>query len=218
MIMSKKYKPTKKVMISGFKGAAAKFNGTYEERAGIMKRKAEVVEIKTINTALSEFETGCGDMAKVTVHTVNTSRKIGLHLMTMCGHEQISFEFWRAHCEGKIKCTFEQAKSHVAVAHKLPEPAKTIQEAAKVIQTCWLAANLIEMPVREESQRALNISFLQKALAGITTVRATFEKAWREVPIEKMKPSQLSEFLKDTQWLEDARDKAQRLIGDSMRS
>lgn len=189
----------------------------YEDRALAMKKKAQVAEIKTVNESLVEFDSICGEMAKDTIRAANVSREIGLHLITICGHEQLPFDFWRTYCEGKIKCTFDQAKRHIATAHKMPKPAKTIEDAAPFVQSLLFAAKLLEAPMREESQQAITISLFQKSLAAVTIVRQIFEKAFRETPIDKMKPSQLDSFLRDTEWLSTARDKAMRLRGDEYR-
>lgn len=191
---------------------------TYEDSAAVMKQKSQSVEVDTINKSLGEFSAICDDMSADTIRAANKSREIGLHLITLCGHEQVSFEFWRTHCEGKVKCSFDQAKRHVSTAHKMPEPAKTIEDAAPFVQSLLFAAHLLEEPHREESQKALTISLVQKSFAAITVVRQLFEKTWRETPIEKMKASQLDDFLSTTEWLSVARDKAMKIRGEMYRN
>lgn len=189
----------------------------YQERASAMKKTAATSELKVINKSLAEFSGLCKSMGDTTVNAVNKSREIGLHLIALSGHEQLSLEFWQKHCEGNVGCSFDQAKKHVALAHKMPQPAKTLDEAAPHIQGLFFAADLIESPVRTESQHALGINLFQKFLHEVTTIRQTFDKSLREHPMVNWKAKELDSFLADTEYLSVQREQAQIMRGKMYR-
>jgi hypothetical protein len=189
----------------------------YADRSIVLAKKARAAEITVLNKSLGEFKQVCKEMAADTIKAANKSREIGIHLKTVCGHDQLPFEFWRANLEGKIDCDFEQAKRHVATANRMPQPAKTIEEAAPFIQVLFFASNLLEAPVREESQSALSTNQVQVFLDKVNIIRQSFEKAERATPMDKWKPSVIDTFLADTGWLSTLRDKAMKIRGQTYR-
>ncbi|MDB6023110.1 MAG: hypothetical protein JWQ04_2967 [Pedosphaera sp.] len=170
----------------------------YQSRAAAKRKESAIAGIETVNGCLTEFETICGDMANNTIRAANKSREVGLHLLAICDREQLSFEYWQAYCQGKIKCSFEQAKRHVSTAHKIPKLAKTIEEAAPFIQTCLFAANLLEVPERIETHNSVSSGPIQKFFSEVTILRRDFEKAIRQLPMENWNPSVLHSFVKDS--------------------
>jgi hypothetical protein len=184
---------------------------TYLERVGSMNREAAVVEVETINKSLEQFGKLCHTMEKTTIDAANKSREIGIHLQTMCGHDQLPFSFWKSHCEGKIDCTFEQAKNHISIAKKMPNPVETIAEAAALFQTLMFAGNLLESPERDAVQQRSTVSIVERFFKEVTIIRGDFKKALKERPMEDWEPKALDSFLSETEWLSIERDRAEKL-------
>lgn len=192
-------------------------SANYVERSIVLAKKARAAEITVLNKSLGDFAGFCKEMADDTIKAANKSREIGIHLKNVCGHDQLPFEFWRLNLEGKIDCDYEQAKRHVATANRMSQPAKTLVGVAPFIQAMLFASNLLEAPVREESQAALSTNQVQLFLDKVNVIRQSFEKAVREIPMEKWKPGVLDTFLADTGWLSTLREKAMKIRGNIYR-
>jgi Ftsk gamma domain len=184
---------------------------TYEERGVVLKKESAVAEIKTINTALGAFDDLCHTMEKTTISAANKSREIGIHLKTICGHEQMPFSFWQSHCEGKVQCSFEQAKNHISVANKMPKPAGTIAEAAPFFQTLLFAGKLLESPERDKPQQRSTVSFVEKFFCELTLFRKPWKKIMSERPLASWDAPALDKFLSETEWLASERERAVEL-------
>lgn len=154
-------------------------------------------------------------MEKDCIASSNACRAVGIRLQALCGHEQISFEYWQKNnCSKQLPFDFNAAKMFIGIARKLPEKVTTIEQAAPFTQLCFQAGNLLELPERTEQQRAIGGGILQKFFGEITIVRKDFAKAIRQCPMEKWGRPEINSFLKDTQWLADERTKAEKLKGE----
>ena len=196
-----------------------KIKTTYEEHALILHKQATAEEFKQVAKDFKAAKAATEKMETDCIAAANACRAVGIRLQTLCGHEQIDIEFWQKNdCGKKLPFDFNSARIFISIARKMPKPAKSLAEAAPLTQLMFQSANLIELAHREESQRALTVSILQKFFAEITTVRQPFEKALREQPMEKWKPSQIDSFLSETEWLSVAREKAMKVRGEMYRN
>ena len=173
----------------------------YEDRAAQAHRETAVVKIETLNRVWEQFDTVAKDIATRTVESANLARELGLHLQAFCQHEQVTFEFWKTHCDGKLKFSFESAKTFMSVARKMEAPAAGLREAAPFVQTLLQADGILILPERTNIQTASTVSVLQKFFAKITLMRADFKKALRERPMESWKPADHAAFASECAWL-----------------
>jgi hypothetical protein len=175
---------------------------------GIALRKtAEVAGTALIVAEFEKFTEDATSVEEKTVSMANRARKIGLHLMSFTGHEQISFDFWQKHCDGKLPFKFETAKMFVSVARGMEKPAKTLTEAVKWIQDILRGAGILELPSREENQVAVAVNVLQKFFKELTCLSQPFKKMEKEFPIEAWTKRQVETGLAETEWLDMARNR-----------
>lgn len=190
----------------------------YEDRAAQMTREAIAAEFIALSKEYEKAKEATEDMRKDTIRAANTCRAVGIRLQALCQHEQISFEFWQRHkCGDHLPFDFNAAKGFIALARKLPRIVKTIEEAAPFAQMVFQTTGLLEMPTRDEQQRAQQFSVFQKFLAQVTVVMQPLRKLLREVPMEDWKPAQLDSFLSETEPLNIERERAMKLRGEEYR-
>ena len=188
-------------------------NGRHVERpncseSGVALRKESgIAELAVIEKAYAKFSETADAVAKDTVLMANVAREIGIHLQTLSGHEQVSFEFWQKHCEGKLPFKFDAAKMFVSVARGMEKPARSLTEAAKWIQQILAAEGHLELPSREENQVAVSVSIMQKFFKELTCLSQPWKKLESENPIEGWTKKQVDTGLAETEWLSVARDR-----------
>lgn len=177
----------------------------YESRAIAKNKDAQVKGIDNILKTYAEVETDTAQMKTVSIKAANGCRKLGIELQTLCGHEQVSFEFWQKNC-GKLakRFDFENAKIFITIARKMDKPAKTIADAAPFTQLIYQAVDLLQLPERTEAGMHSGSGPVQKFFAEIAIIKKDFDKAVRQLPLDKWPLTAKREFVKDSKWLRDA--------------
>lgn len=179
-----------------------------ETNGALLLGSAMIAEKRRFAEIFHKFDAAAKDISKKTVESANFARELGLLLQGMCGHQQITFGFWRTHGQGQLPCDFNTAKILVSIANKMEAPAKTLNDAAPFVLSILQADGILALPEREVEQRAATISVFQKVLANITLIRAGFKKALRERPMEEWDGRALDSFLSETRWIAEERERA----------
>lgn len=187
-------------------------NPTYSERAVALQNESAIAEISTINQAYRDFLKSTQSIEKSTIDSANKAREIGIHLQTLCGHEQISLSFWNSRCVNQTAFDFETAKIFIATAKKMPKPAQSLKEAVPFIQTMLVAGDLLQMPERAGSQSLSPLNPVQRFFNEFTLMRQPWQKITRTKPIEQWESGELEQFISETEWLSDEREKAKQLL------
>lgn len=182
-----------------------------EENGAVLHREAMSAELFKINQVFEKFDAAAKSISSGTIQSANLAREIGLHLQTLCGHEQMKLSFWQTHCEKALRFKFESAKLFISVANKMTEPAKTLNDAVPFVQTILQADGILLLPERTETQQRATISVFQKVLAEITMIRVGYKKALKERPMEQWEANALDSFLSETGWIAEERDRAAKL-------
>jgi len=183
----------------------------YEDRAAMANREAAVIEIETINRVWKKFDATAKSIEANTVESANLARELGLHLQILCGHDQLDLGFWQTRLADKLPFPYKSAKIFVAVANRMTEPAKTLQDAAQFVQQLLIANGSLQLAERTEAQTASVISVFQRFLAEITLERALFKKVLKEQPMESWTASQHDSFAADCEWLRAELDRSAKL-------
>jgi len=184
---------------------------TPDERGALQRMQSNRAEFDEIKQTHDKFNAATKGIENSAIDAANFARQLGIHLMVLCAHEQIKFDFWQKHCEGKLPFSYDNAKMFVAIAKKMPEPATNLTEAIHLVQMALLAGNLLAEPERTESQTANTIPLLQRFVNEFTTIRQQFTKITRDEPMEKWELKRLRLFLSETEWFWKEREKAQQL-------
>lgn len=183
----------------------------YLDRASARRSEVAIAELDTIADLFHQFNTDAKAIEANTISAANLARAMGIHLQTLCGHEQITLHFWNSHCEGKLPFKFDAAKIFVSTAHKMPNEAKTLAEASQFIQTLLIADGLLQLSERGHTQVASAIPLVQKFFNEFQLMRQPFKKIIQDRPMEEWEASALELFLSETEWVAEERERATTL-------
>jgi hypothetical protein len=185
----------------------------YNERSNKLKVEVVKSEFKVITAVYAKFQESAKTMRKNSIQAANFAREIGIHLRGISGHEQIKLDFWQDKCKGKLSFDYESAKIFVAVSHKMPRPADSMEEAAHFMQMVLVAADQLQLAERTEVQGRSTVSVVEKFFREFSLMRVPFAKITRNRPMEDWEPKALDTFIAETEWLEEARTTALKLRG-----
>lgn len=173
----------------------------YAENSLALHKEAIVLDFVAIAADYEVAKKAAAKMESSCIASANACRAVGIRLQTLCGHEQISFEFWvKYSCAEKLPFGFDAAKMFISIARKLPDEVKSIEEAAPFTQLYFFALNLLEAPAREEQQKAISVSVIQKFIGQLTTIRQLYSKSIRQCPVNQWSDSLINDVLNDSAW------------------
>jgi hypothetical protein len=115
--------------------------------------------IRKINQDWGELLSLGANVSEAKIQFVNRGREIGLTLIGLCGHEQMRLSFFeniKAKLPGTL--TFNSVQKCIHLAHALPEPVRSVEEANRVETQMLLAGGFMELPHREGAQRSHEVS------------------------------------------------------------
>ena len=160
-----------------------------------------------LNETYTKFREDSGMVAEKTISAVNLAREMGITLQAMAGgHDKVSRSFWHDQCQNKLAFDFEAAKRFVAIARKLEEPAQTLAQCRPALQLMFESSGFVLVQERAESHFAVNISPVQRLIDNLTTLAGLAKKAG---PVEGWSDSAKSDFLAETQYLGELREKVE---------
>lgn len=184
---------------------------SYVERAAVMNQRAFVEEVEAAQQAFNKAAADTKDGSEKITDGINGFRQTGILLQSLCGHNQMKAAFWLDKLDGKFSFSYRIAQNCIAIANRMPKPAKTIQEAVQHVQQGLFAAGQIELSERTEGQTASPISPIQRFLNEMTLIRQPFQKSIRAQPMEQWESEALDTFLSETEWLAKERERAETL-------
>ncbi len=185
---------------------------TYVERADAMKREAVPVIVERIKKAWGNFHAGAQGIKTGAILGANSSLEIGLELQGWCGHENMSFMFWKTNCEKLLPFDFEAAKFFMSVARKMKKKATTIAETWEFAQLVLTVDGALPLAESTGSRHAALIPPLQKLCCQFVMLRKPLQKIMNLAPMETWEQDDVRLFLSETEWLEIERQKAERLL------
>ena len=204
---------------------------TYVERADKERRKAVAEGLKAIARDEKIVQKGLATIDRAIADTVNGMRRQGDALQSICGHNQVTFQFVKDMvCSGKAKLpwgdgtaskenlqtVFETARHRVAIAARIPGDIASWKDVAiearravlcqiELLTVC--GRGLLEDGVAPRPNDGLMFVF-----RNLGRLKHDYLKCIRLEPLEKRSRTQLEDFLEDTEWIEDQRKKAAGLL------
>jgi predicted Fe-S protein YdhL (DUF1289 family) len=191
---------------------------TYEAMQRHQKSEAVTAAIKTIHEQECAILAERGNVKAAVVRIVNDMYRQGLALQEIVGRGQLSFGFFEPLAkELPAGFDFITAKRRLALTCKMTGEIKAWEELANDTQKEVLTQ--IEMLAIAQhagvaDNNALPNDPFTRLLNGFVKFKQEMLKATRACPLEKMSHARLADFLDDTQWVQDQRDKALELLNN----
>ncbi len=184
---------------------------TYTERAGLMNAAAQKEIFKQIRAEWQRAQKERTKVQRIVVDYVNRYARIGSLLVQVSGHEQMGFSFWRSHLAEQLPFDFETTQRCIAIHKKIPEPVKTVEEAAKVLQATFITAGLLTLPDAGEPGRPAAKSPLAWFITEMNSTRVQLEKWFKEEPLESAPDDRLDTIIAQTLPIVSVHERAARL-------
>lgn len=153
------------------------------------------------------------------VDVINAIVRQGEALQRMCKHEQVSFSFINGIADqlpwGKdAREVFDLAKRRVAIASNLKGGIKSLDDIAPDNRRqILLHLGMLTSGERDSGGAAPAISDpFSNFLTDVVKLKQELQKCERITPLETRSKSQLEDFLADTQWIDDYRKQAKKLL------
>lgn len=185
---------------------------TYVERSNATDSKAVAAEISKIVKAYGGLRVASDKLKTGTIDGANLSREIGLHLQGLCGHETMTFMFWKTHCEKALPFDFEAARFFMRVARKMVKKAESLEEVWEFAQPLLICDDSLPEPKRAGIQQASTVPALQRLCCSFAMLRKPFDKIFNAAPMEKWEQDDVRLFLSETEWLAEERARAEKLL------
>lgn len=195
---------------------------TYTERAGQMSKAARKAAFTQAAKHLERFKNATMNIGELKVVRLNQLREAGLQFNIGCGREQLQFtiegiEFARREILPLMPkgIDIDQIHGCVLIANKMPEPARTAEEAAaleKMFQSEFEMLGLVASHRRKELQsshaRNLFSEFVNRT-AGLNVLVSDLEK---DEPMDRWPAQKVEEFLQTAQPFKEKILKAESLL------
>ena len=178
----------------------------------MLRQKSAAKELELIVKEYADFTIEANAVERISLSMANRARKIGLHLQTLSGHEQITFDFWHKTCHEKLPFAFESAREFVSIARSMKEPAKDLTEAVKHIQPLLVINGNLELPERTEQQTPSRIPLMERFWTMLSTLRQPFTKLTSEKGMDDWPDKALQSMLSETEWLLKERERAEVIL------
>lgn len=186
---------------------------TYTERSDAANRKARDAEIPLILKAHETARAGAQQISKGSIITVNSLREVGIRLKACCGHEKLSFVFWKTQLEKHLPFDFEFAKFCIATATRMDKKAEVFRDVIDTMQMVFIQFGFIEAPRREGKQNAI-ANKLQSLCCKFTEMKKPLKQIFNTYKMEDWDADDLALFISETDWIQEERERAKRLKGD----
>ena len=125
---------------------------TTEESLPVRARAAVLVQARGVWAQMKNLGE---QVVSRKVRLVNFGREFGLLMQELCAHEHMHFSFYEnVKAELPDGVSFSAVQKCIHLAHALPAPAATFEEAQRAEQTVLLALGIADEPERKELQEA----------------------------------------------------------------
>jgi hypothetical protein len=199
---------------------------TYEDAAARQKRKAVESHIASICKAEDKIKSLRGDLQGCVLDIVNLFIAQGKALQSICGREQITFDFFNGESTRCIQDklpwgddsreAFAIAKRRIAIAAAFPTKVTKWDDIApdarrNLLQQLELLTvserGLLGDGAADRPQDTLTIF-----IAHVTRFKQDFLKCVREKPLQERDPEQLRDLFRKTDWVDEVRQQLKTLI------
>lgn len=191
----------------------------YEDLAVKQDKKALVADAKLICKDEKLIVGKRKVIAASIVDVINAIVRQGEALQRMCKHEQVSFSFINSIADqlpwGKdAREVFELAKRRVAIASNLKGGISSLEEIAPDNRRqILLHLGFLTSGERDGGGPAPRISDpFSNFLTDVVKLKQDLQKCERIAPLESRSKAQLETFLEDTQWIDEYRKQAKKLL------
>lgn len=184
---------------------------TYNERSLVRQKEVEAEIIPLILAELERGKTNLMHGANLLVESTNQFRQIGIHLQTLCGHENITFRDWKLHVENKLPISFGAARVYMSIARRLANKAKTVAEAVDFTQLLLVSEGAIPIPQRDGPQAASTIDPIQKFVVQLAMMRKPFQKILN-AGNGKLDRARMELFMSESEWIAEEREKFKEIL------
>lgn len=188
-----------------------KSDESYIERADAANKQARAAEIPLIIKAYETAKTGAKEIAKGAVLSVNALREIGIRLKACCGHEKLSFVFWKTQLEKQLPFDYEFAKFCIATANKMDRKAENLGDVIDTLQMVFVQFGFIDPPRREGSQNAI-ANKLQSLCCKIVEMKKPFQQILNSYKMEDWTRDDLELWLAESEWILRERARAEQFL------
>ena len=191
---------------------------SYEAMQRHQKSEAVAAAIKTIHDQERAIQSERGNVKAAVVRIVNAMYRQGLALTEIVGRGQLSFGFFEPLAKDlPAGFDFVTAKRRIALTCKMTGEIKAWEELAndtqkEVLTQIEMLAIAQHAGVADNNARPNDPFTL--LLNGFVKFKQEMLKATRACPLENMSRDRLADFLDDTQWVQDQRDRARELLNN----
>lgn len=192
----------------------------YEDMAVKQDKKALIADAKLICKDEKVIVAKRRVISASIIDVINAIVRQGEALQRMCKHEQVSFSFINSIADqlpwGKdAREVFELAKRRVAIASKLKGGITSLDEIAPDNRRqILLHLGFLTSGERDSGGAAPQLSDpFSNFLNDVVKLKQELQKCDRITPLEGRSKGQLETFLADTQWIDDYRKQAKKLLG-----
>jgi hypothetical protein len=184
---------------------------TNEEKTQALERKVSKTLLAGIARDWTAAEAAAKSAGEQTIIGVNRLRACGDKLKQLCGHEQITCEFYERVREQLPKTMrYTSARAAVHLANRLDKDVETVQEAAMVQRDMFAALRDFKEPKRLEAQTAHESNPWSEFVNDVSSLTSLFSRL--EVDnMEAWDSERLGKFIDTTQPVADANAKAKAI-------
>lgn len=191
----------------------------YEDLAVKQDRKALMADAKLICKDEKVIAGKRKVLNATIVDVINAMVRQGEALQRMSKHEQVSFSFINSIAEqlpwGKdAREVFDMAKRRVAFASNLKGEIRSLEDIAPDSRRqIFLHLGLLSSGERDSGGPAPQVSDpFSKFLTDVIKLKQELQKCDRVSPLQDRSKTELENFLSDTQWVDDYRKQAKKLL------
>jgi hypothetical protein len=186
---------------------------TYVERSQKLDTKAHKALLTGIGRDWKAVEEAATEAGKQTVVAVNRMRACGDKLKQLCGHDQITLEFYSTVKSQLPKSMqFTAARSAVHISNRLSADVNTVQEAMAVQRELFTALDEYREPKRLAQQTAHDVNPWSELVSKAMGFTAFFGQLMEDEPMEAWGQDKLSNFVSTTNPIVDANTAAKALL------
>jgi hypothetical protein len=205
---------------------------SYVERADKDRRKEVAEGLRQIAADERVIVKSRARVELEMVAMINAMRHQGETLQLICGHEQISFQFVKqfsingektrlpwgdgTNSNGNLHEVFDTAKRRVALAARLPDKIERWEDVAvDSRRAVFLQLEFLQVGERgliDDGTAPPPNDPLAFVFRDLVRLKHGYEKCLRLKPLEQRSPAQIEDFLDQTQWIEEQRAAAKRLL------
>ena len=186
---------------------------TYVERSRSLDTKAHRELLKGIARDWAAASTAAKTAGQQTVIGINRMRACGEKIKLLCGHDQISLDFYTSVATLLPKeMRFEAAKRAVHISNKLADDVHTPQEALAAQRDLFTATMECAEPRRLTDQVAHESNPWSELISKANGFTVFFGQLEEDEPMEKWSDEKLRSFVTNTKPIATAYQAAEALL------